>query len=579
MLDFFKKHNTLRNQILAVYFIILLIILLIVSTIIFRQVSDLLEENAEEQIQQTAIEVVGRYDSLFEQLNVTTTQMVTNDQVQSTLASEWRGEPASFGERQTIMNVTSRLQTNSDGIYMTELFNSELDKIYPLDGPELLEQIEPKWIDKADEARGRMVWIGEDRLDRNYFLLIRRANLIDERFTNGGYLLTRVNRDYFQTNPQNKHPDQLTIVRDQNRNIVSTNYSEFVETVSEDEPIYPLIDDENYIRTQETSTETGFEITMLTPTDQLTEGLPVLRSAIIFSGMIGLVIFFVVSYFLATFITKPISRLTNTMRQAGDGVLTFTPQSVSSNEINELNDTYNQLAEQTNYLIQMVYEKELRKTHSELKALQAQINPHFLFNTLDSLYWSLEEEDQEDLAEMVLAMSNLFRYTITRSEADEWIDLRSEVEHIHHYMTIMKMRFGERLYFDLNVDEDLLNVRLPKLMIQPLIENAVLHGIGEDIEKGHVWLNVRKDPTKHTLTVTVKDDGQGMTKETIQSIYESIDQEQSVKKQDSMALRNVEMRIKLYFDPAQTKGLHISSEIDQGTTVSFTIPIIKDETT
>lgn len=573
-----RKWNTLRNQILAVYLFVLLLVLFTVSYLIFNQVATMLKDNAEEQIQQTANEAIGRYDSLFEQLNLITKQMVTNDSLQSIMYNEWHGLPASFSDKQELITITSRLQANAEGIYVTELFNNDYQKIIPLDGPGLAAQIDMQWVELADQARGRLVWIGEDQLNPNYFLLIRSVRLIDQYFTNGGYLLIRVNKNYFQTQQTNEQ-DPLMIVTDQTGRLISSNYPQFTGQVDWDaENVNEIIDQESYLRISETSNETNWNVTMLTPMRRLTEGLPVLRTVIVISGLVGFIIFFILSYFLSTYITNPIHKLTDTMRRAGEGVLTLTPQSTASNEINELNDTYNQLAEQTNYLIQMVYERELIKSRTELKALQAQINPHFLFNTLDSLYWSLEEHDELELAEMVLSMSDLFRYTITRSNDEEWVYLKEEIAHIKHYMQIMKMRYGDRLTCQFDVEEELLTIRLPKLLIQPLVENAVLHGIGNRLGKGRISLTITKVQSHSTVFISVKDDGSGMSEERVQSIYQSIRARNGVHSSgNGMALVNVERRLQLYFNPDQTRGIQICSELNKGTEISFIIPMIKDE--
>lgn len=154
----FQRWNTLRNQILAVYLIVLLIVLATVSYFIFNQVAQMLRENAEAHVQQTAKEAIGRYDSLYEQLNLITKQIATNDQLQSILLNERNGIKATFQERQDLVTLTSRLQANADGIYMTEIFDSDYDKLTPLDGPGLVEQIGTEYIKSRASA-----W--EDDLD------------------------------------------------------------------------------------------------------------------------------------------------------------------------------------------------------------------------------------------------------------------------------------------------------------------------------------------------------------------------------------------------------------------------------
>ncbi|GAE92205.1 hypothetical protein JCM21714_1189 [Gracilibacillus boraciitolerans JCM 21714] len=334
-----------------------------------------------------------------------------------------------------------------------------------------------------------------------------------------------------------------------------------------------IINQQEYMIVKETSDLTGWTMYILSPVNQLTAGISTVQSGIAIAGIIGLVIFFICSLFLSTFITKPITRLTKTMRKAGEGVLAHNPVVNSTNEINELNQTYNQLAAETNYLVQMVYEKEIIKNRTELKALQAQIHPHFLFNTLDALYWSLDEREEEDLANVVLAMSELFRYTITKENQDEWVTIKEELEHIDRYMKIMRMRFGDRLNWEKDVDFDWLYVRMPKLMIQPLVENAILHGAGNVTGHCHITVKVEKVQDADRLKITVTDNGPGMSKEKVSEVKELMEGNIRQHKHHGLALQNVQKRLKLFYEMETNGDINILSEEGKGTKVSFEIPV------
>ncbi|GAE92204.1 two-component sensor histidine kinase [Gracilibacillus boraciitolerans JCM 21714] len=171
MFTYFKKWNTLRNQLLVVYLIVMFTVLFIVSTITYILVEDLLQDNAEEQIKQTVLESSGRYDSLFEQLNMVTKQIITNEDVQEVLLKESQGKMTSFNGRQSLINTTNLIQANADGIYSFEIYNNEYQRIIPIDSTLLLDRIDPRWIIRANEEGGRLIWLGVDPLDQNYFLV------------------------------------------------------------------------------------------------------------------------------------------------------------------------------------------------------------------------------------------------------------------------------------------------------------------------------------------------------------------------------------------------------------------------
>ncbi|WP_286171697.1 sensor histidine kinase [Gracilibacillus phocaeensis] len=572
-MNLLKKWNTLRNQLLVVYLMVMFIILIVVSAITYVLVADLLQDNAEEQIRQTAIESSGRYDSLMEQVNTVTRQVITNEELQSILYRESNGIQATFNERQSLMSTINFIQANADGIYSVEIYGEDYRRVIPIDSTHLMERVEPQWIDKADEAMGQLVWMGEDPLDANYFLVGKRINLMDDNFKHAGYSIARVNRNYFQLNETHneKASGDYAIIVDEHNQIVTSDFPYSVDRVLGAESESLSFAGEEFMLVQHTSQDTGWTVYLLTPVGQLTDGMSSVQAGIIFAGIIGLIIFFIASFFLSTFITRPITRLTQTMREAGKGVMAPNPETPSTNEINELNQTYNQLAAETNYLVQMVYEKEIMKNRTELKALQAQIHPHFLFNTLDALYWSLDEREEEDLADVVLAMSHLFRYTITRENQDEWVTIKVELDHIDQYMQIMKMRFGERLRWEKKVDAASLQVRIPKLMLQPMVENAILHGAGNMVSDCNVTIWIEEVEQRDSLRIKVIDNGPGMDDQQLAYVRRLIDGDVNKQKGLGMALQNVQKRLELFYGEKENK-LHIHSQENKGTIVSFDIP-------
>lgn len=580
MLSRLKKWNTLRNQILFIFLFVMIIVLLVVSLLTLRHVSSLLKNNAEKQIQQVAIEANGRIESLYEQINMSSKLVITDERVQRILTDVYEEKEVSFNDRQQLMGHINRIVGNTDGIFSFQLFSGKQRRVLPLGEEALMNRIDRKWIDEANRAKGRMVWIGEDPLDKNYFLAIRRVNLIEKQFRNIGYLLISIDRNHFKFENEAFEDDQYTILLDQDQKPIFRNYHGNINSIINSDENIVQLNHQDYILTKQSSDLTGWTVLILTPVSELTEGMSRIRTGFILSGVVGLFIFTICSFFLSTIITRPIVRLTKTMQRAGEGSLTLNPSVASVNEINELNSTYNQLVKVTNHLIQMVYQKEILRSQSELKALQAQINPHFLFNTLDALHWSLEEKDEEELSELVLAMSNLFRYTITKETDDDWVFLKDEIKHIGDYMEIMKMRFGDRLQWHISIPIEYELVRIPKLIIQPLVENAILHGAGNKV--GDCLISVTVEPVqredKEWITITVQDDGSGMDKERLDWIIQSMKYGgTSSMTGKGIAISNVYKRLTLYYKGILHSDLLIESKLNEGTRISFELPIAGGE--
>ncbi|WP_368659018.1 sensor histidine kinase [Metabacillus halosaccharovorans] len=567
------RYNTLRNQILLVFITVMTIVLCFVGIMTYFIVSTLLQDNAEKQIQQTAVEANGRMESLHQQIDLLTRQVATNSTIQQMLQDESQGKLASFQQRQALVRLSNEYLTYTNGINNLEIYSADNRKLIPLDGEALNKRISQSWISEADRAEGKLVWIGQDPNEPYYYLAIRRVSLIDRWFSKGGYIVLQINPNYFEFSETRLNNEYMILV-DQNNKQISSNYNGDISPIIKEKEKTLTLNGSDFMLVKQTSSITGWTLYILTPVNEVMGGITVLRAAILLSGVFGFLIFSFFAVFLSTMITKPIFRLTKTMKKASEGELTLNPQISSTIEINRLNESYNQLVENTNELIQVVYEKEILKSHAELKALQSQINPHFLFNTLDAMYWSLDEKGEDELAETVLAMSELFRYTISNQKLDEWVTIKQELEHVELYMQLMKMRFGERFTWQVSIPSELETVPIPKLLIQPIVENAILHGVGNKVGSGFVHVIVELSSHPGYIKISVLDTGPGMETDTIKKIKGLLDKGKvSSLKGNGMALSNVNKRLNLYYKQHELNGINISSKRNEGTCVSFQIPI------
>jgi len=209
-------------------------------------------------------------------------------------------------------------------------------------------------------------------------------------------------------------------------------------------------------------------------------------------------------------------------------------------------------------------EKTLRKT--ELKALQAQINPHFLYNTLDSIQWMCEKKDTEKAIAMVSALAKLFRISISKGK--ELIPIEKELDHVRSYLVIQSYRFKGQFEYYFEVDEKLLNYYCNKITLQPIVENSIIHGLEGMYDEGEIYIRVI-DGGDHIL-MQIEDNGVGMTKEQCQKIIAHDESDQF-----GIGIKNVNDRLKIYF--GQEYGLKIESELDCGTKVIVKIPKLTEE--
>ena len=263
--------------------------------------------------------------------------------------------------------------------------------------------------------------------------------------------------------------------------------------------------------------------------------------------------------------TKPVNKLTDAMRDFEDNASDFVFEPIAGAvEVNRLSDSFEHLVKRIQQLMEEVKNEEtiLRKT--ELKALQAQIDPHFLYNTLDSISWMCEEGRNAEAVHMVNALAKLFRISISRGQ--ELIPIEKEVQHAECYLQIQKYRYKNQFDYEFDVQESCKEYLCNKITLQPLIENALYHGLNM-IDEGHIKISIREDGDD--VILDIEDNGVGMSEEQIAGLFEK---ENSEKR--GIGVKNVNDRIKIYF--GDRYGITIRSELDVGTCVSIRIPKITE---
>lgn len=280
-----------------------------------------------------------------------------------------------------------------------------------------------------------------------------------------------------------------------------------------------------------------------------------------------LVIIILLSWYISGRITQPIKELEKQMHkvQMGDFETRIDLQN-GEKEVVELGKSFNIMVQTVNALVEENKKEHEAKRISELNALQAQINPHFLYNTLDSIMWMAESDKSEEVVDMVTALARLFRISISKGR--NVISVREELEHAKNYLLIQKIRYKDKFTFSIDVDDEFLDHPTPKLILQPIIENAIYHGIEYMVDEGTIRIRVYKD--LKFLVFEIKDNGLGMDEETVQKLLFRKDFVPSPHQGSGVGVRNVDERIKIRY--GSEYGIWIESEIEEGTIVEIRIP-------
>lgn len=274
------------------------------------------------------------------------------------------------------------------------------------------------------------------------------------------------------------------------------------------------------------------------------------------------------SIVLSRYISRPIHSLNQAMGEFEANAEGFSYEPVyGSREVTSLSNAFGHLVIRIQELMNQVRNEEIVLRKTELRALQAQINPHFLYNTLDSIAWMCEEGRTKDAVEMVNALARLFRISI--SKGHELIPVEKEVEHAKSYLQIQKFRYKNQFQYSFDVQESCLHYYCNKITLQPIIENAIYHGLNRMIDEGFIEIKIFEDGGD--VVFTVEDNGVGMTKEQCESILHK-----EVKGQTGgIGIKNVNDRVKIYF--GEQYGMKIESELDEGTKVSIRMPKLEED--
>jgi two-component system sensor histidine kinase YesM len=276
------------------------------------------------------------------------------------------------------------------------------------------------------------------------------------------------------------------------------------------------------------------------------------------------------AWLISASIYRPIKKLHDVTTTITKNDLQVLVNSENVDEITELGNNFNIMIGKIRELLNAKVKEQENLKKAELKALQAQINPHFLYNTLDTIVWMAEANKTDQVIEIVRALSSFFR--IALSKGKDWISIRQEIEHVSSYLAIQKMRYRDILDYKIEVDEDLLDGTILKLTLQPLVENALYHGIKNKRNGGTITVRAQR-VGEDLVRLEVQDDGVGFTPYKLAQIRDMLNDDigEISLKEGGFGLENVNKRIKLYY--GKQYGLYVQSEYLGGTQVVARIPL------
>lgn len=292
------------------------------------------------------------------------------------------------------------------------------------------------------------------------------------------------------------------------------------------------------------------------------------------SGFIIWLISFVILFLLLILaymslkISKPIKRLEKSMEQVEQGDFDIHVDVQGGDEVEQLSRRFNLMVSRIRQLMDQIIHEQEAKRKTELEVLQAQINPHFLYNTLNSIVRMVGSGKNDDVITTITSLSRLFRISLSRGKTI--ITIQEEIEHVRNYLIIQRMRFKNKFDFRIEAEEAVLTCLMLKLILQPIVENAIYHGIEYSVDRGYIHISASIMDGK--ILLQVKDNGVGMTPD----LLEHIRQGHVVSEGGSgVGINNVRQRIRLHY--GEPYGLEFESQLEAGTTVSIWMPLLREE--
>ena len=428
---------------------------------------------------------------------------------------------------------------------------------------------------RANEKQGGVNWLLPHDTDKSLAAVRDIRNYLDLKFDRIGSVSIRVDMDTMVSDLTRSLAEQDTIflIYDDSEHIVyESNYGMndfYLNQLENKNQGYQILElnDQPYFATYSEANDLAWTYVILVPYDNLFTVISKARTAVFITYLILFFIMIFLGFKFTGTIVNPIESLNRKMQKVQTGNL---EQMSLTNEIDypkdeagEMHENFQKMMQQIQYLIGENYKKQLLVKESEYKTLQAQVNPHFLYNTLESINWSAKIAGEKKISQMAESLGYVLRSSINMK--DSLITLEEELSIVEHYLTIQRYRFEERLQFYKKVPEDLLNIQVPKFILQPIIENSIRYALQEMI--GICEISLVGERKGNRLELHLSDNGPGMDEEYVKQIrkgnYEP--------KGTGLGLRNITERIKILF--GEEYGLAITSEKGVGTFITIRIPI------
>ncbi|MBJ6361392.1 sensor histidine kinase [Paenibacillus sp. GCM10012307] len=578
------KTTSLKGKITVQYSLLFLACMSIVGLLVYQVVADIVQNIAINYIHETIKQTNEKIDQTLTEVENSSSTTISNWYIQTLLNRHEKYLP--LRDRVQVSEMVTSAANQNSYLKSLELYSPKFgffgfnDSV--LQAADINLHIMERRLPNT-KLMNKMVWMTtEQGFDQQRYILGARTipNFISD--DNLGYVMavldgTLIEEDFrdidigqggiiFLMNEEGQIVFASSSIQPQQKKLFSATLTK-LKNEALDHDIFQ-VDGVRSLITYSHSNKSGWMTGAVLPVSSLTRQMAYIQKIIIWTNVVAIFFILLSAGVLSSRITKPIRKMQRMMKRVEEGNLNVLLPKTKIAEINELSGSFNHMVSKLKILIYQVYEVELREREAELKALQAQINPHFLYNTLDSFYWTLVLNDQEELGRDIIALSDIFRYSIGSGETS--VKLRAEFEHIWNYLRLQKMRF-EKLETDCFLDPKIESADILKLIVQPIVENAFKHGLEQRDAEGKI--KVEASRVNEDIVIAVRDNGVGIDSGRLEALRLRLLQNDSLtvtEQHFGMGIENVHRRIRLFY--GKNYGLEIYSKPAEGTEVLIRIP-------
>ncbi|KAA5806421.1 sensor histidine kinase [Thermoanaerobacterium thermosaccharolyticum] len=578
---FIKKFRDLNiSSKIVLYYLFVLIVSISFLSITYNEINNNITNN---KVMQVSNEIVSNINSSIESLiNTVDNQskiLISSQILQSALSNGNAGNYASY--IQPMSKYLADFLNFNDFISSIYIFDNRgneyfVDNVsYKNINLSVLKSAD--WYDKLISLRGAYILIAnsgslinDSKGNQGYVSFIRVINDVNSQ-KSAGFMIINISEFYLHkyiNSSINTYTSGIIIKDEKGNSIVEpTNISkslnnEIFNYIKPNNSTIKKIDGKVFI-ISDLKNRFGWNIISITPFNELNSQFWIYNLILLLVIIINIILLILGLLFIALFITQPIIKLVNSMKGIKDGKFEKVNIITGNDEIGMLKDVYNKMIDEIKKLIGDIINEQKLKRKLELDVMQSQIKPHFLFNSFDAISALILMGDTKNASKIVKALGKFYRSFLING--NEEITIKEELDIINNYLTIQKIRFGDKFSVVMNIDERVLNYKIPKLILQPLVENALNHGVRN--KEGQGIISIKALYGDNQIILMTEDNGKGMSEEKIKEIESGMSK--------GVGLKSTIERLKIYYNSADV--VKIYSKIDEGTKIEITIPIKKED--